>query len=323
MPRRDVTDLSSDELQERRSPTDVLLAKLACRQHGVVTVRQLRACGLGDTAISHRVRAGRLHRLHRGVYAVGHAAVSWRGRYLAAVLAVGPHAVLSHRSAAVVWGLVEVRPRLTDVTVARAARSRRGIRVHDVRRLDARDWTRAHGIPVTTVARTLLDLADVLGPGALRRVVREAYAQRRVDERQLHAMLIRARGRHGAPRLEALVAPGPVATRSELEDRLLDLVLASGLPRPLVNAGLEGLPRRVEVDFLFAEAGLVVEADGARYHENRVARDADVARQAMLEAAGYRVLRVNWKQVTRQQDETVRRLRRALMPAPPRSQRSA
>ncbi len=103
-----------------------------------------------------------------------------------------------------------------------------------------------------------------------------------------------------------------MATRSELEDRLLEPVLAHGLPRPLVNARLGGLPRRVEVDFLFADVGLVVEADGARYHESRVARDADIARQAMLGAAGYRVMRVNWNQVTRQREETIRRLRQAL-----------
>ena len=312
MSRRDVTALSPDPSEKVRSPPDALLAGIARRQHGVVTVPQLRACGLGDSAIGHRAQVGRLHRLHRGVYAVGHAGVSEQGRYLAAILAVGHGAVLSHRSAAALWGLVRSRPGAADVTVAVCIHSRRGIRVHAVRHIDAREQTRIERVPVTTVARTLLDLADVLSPGALRRVVREAYAQQRVDEQQLWAVLSRANGRHGAPRLSALIAPGLVATRSELEDRMLDLVQAYGLPRPLVNARLADLPRGVEVDFLFPDARLVVEADGARFHDNRLARESDVARQAMLEAAGYRVLRVTWTQVTQQARETARRLQRAL-----------
>jgi hypothetical protein len=316
--RQDVPDFSSDDLKKSWTPIDLELAERARRQHGIVTVGQLRACGLSDPAIAHRVRAGRLHRLHRGVYGLGHAALSGRGRLLAAVLAVGPDAVLSHRSAAVLWELVKTGPSpVVDVTVPRAARSRRGIRVHVTRRLSVQDRCRGDGIPVTTVARTLLDLADVADPGVLRRAVREAYVRRRVDEPELRAMLERARGHHGAPRLLALVTPGLVGTRSELEDRLLDLLVASGLPRPLVNARLDGLPRPVEADFLFVDAAVIVEADGARYHDNRITRDADVARQAMLEAAGYRVLRVNWKQVTTQPDETARRLRRALTPGLP------
>jgi len=194
--------------------------------------------------------------------------------------------------------------------VTGAIRSRSGIRVHRARKFDRRDRARIGGVPVTTVARTLLDLAEVVGPRILRRAVREAYVQRLVDERGLKAALNRAHGRHGAPRLAALVAPGLVATRSELEDRMLHLIRTHGLPEPLVNARLAGLPRRVEVDFLFADAGLVVETDGARYHDNALARE--IERQAMLEAAGYRVLRVNWRQVTRDTDETVRRIRRAL-----------
>lgn len=310
---RDVTDVSSPPGQKRRSPSDLPLAKLAARQHGVVTVQQLREFGLGDSGIAKRVRTGRLHRVHRGVYSVGHDALPQRGRYLAAVLALGPGAALSHWSAAALWGLVDdVDAHPIDVTVAHDARARWGIRVHTVGCLPARDRRRVGGISVTAVARTLLDLADVVTPQVLRRALREAYVKRLTSEPQLSSVISGARGRHGAPRLAALISPGLVATRSELEDRVLDLLRSNGLPRPLVNARLAGLPRRVEVDFLFAEARLIVEADGARYHDNRLAREADASRQAMLEAAGYRVLRVTWSQVVREADDTVRRLRAAV-----------
>ena len=169
-----------------------------------------------------------------------------------------------------------------------------------MRRLDPLDRTREAGIPVTTVPRTLLDLADVVGEDRLRRAVREAFVRRRVDERRLRAAVERGNGRRGARRLAALLADGPTATRSELEDRFLELLRAHGLPRP------------VEADFLFADARLVVETDGARFHDNRIAREADAMRQAMLEAAGYRVLRVTWRQVTREPQQTARRVRAAL-----------
>ncbi|HUB77054.1 MAG TPA: DUF559 domain-containing protein [Solirubrobacteraceae bacterium] len=181
-----------------------------------------------------------------------------------------------------------------------------------MRRLDPLDRTREAGIPVTTVPRTLLDLADVVGEDRLRRAVREAFVRRRVDERRLRAAVERGNGRRGARRLAALLADGPTATRSELEDRFLELLRAHGLPRPGVNVRLGGLPRPVEADFLFADARLVVETDGARFHDNRIAREADAMRQAMLEAAGYRVLRVTWRQVTREPQQTARRVRAAL-----------
>jgi len=278
----------------------------------VLTAGQVRDCGLGDSAIGHRARTGKLHRLHRGVYAVGHDAVSRDGRFLAAVLAAGPAAVLSHRSAAALWRLVDAERGDVDVTVPHRARQQAGIRVHQTRRLDVGESLRLGGIPVTSVARTLLDLAVVADERVLRRAVREAYVRRRVDDATLDAAVERAGRRPGARRLAALVRPGRTGTRSELEDRLLELLLAHGLPAPEVNVRLAGLAEAVEVDLLFGAARLVVEADGARFHDSPVARRSDAERQAMLEAAGYRVLRVSWAQVTRRPDETVRRLRRAL-----------
>ena len=311
-PRIDVSNVAPNISAQRSTLVDIQLAELARRQHGVVTIDQIRELGLRTSAIGHRARTGRLHRLHRGVYAVGHRALTDEGRFLAAVLAIGPSAVLSHRAAAALWRLVDADRGDVDVTVPHRARHQVGIRVHETRRLDLGDRLRLAGIPVTTVPRTLLDLAGVADDRLLRRAVREAYVQRRVDDAALLACVAGAGRRRGARRLAALVRPGRTGTRSELEDRLLALPLARGLPAPRVNVRLGGLPEAVEVDLLFPQARLVVEADGARYHDNPVARRSDAARQAMLEEAGYRVLRVSWSQVTRRPDETVRRLRRAL-----------
>jgi predicted transcriptional regulator of viral defense system len=295
-----------------RTTLDVRLARVAARQHGVVTVAQMRALGFTYNAINHRTRAGRLHRVRHGVYAVGHSNVSWEGRNLAAVLATGPGAVLSHLSAAVLWGLLAERHSRVAVTVDRRVRSRPGIRVHAVRHLDAAERTREAGIPVTTVARTLIDLAAVASEPALRRAVREAQVQRKVHEQGLEALLERAERRHGVGRLAALIASGPAPTRSELEDRTLALLRKHGFPPPAVNVAIDGLPRRVEVDFLFAGLGVILETDGARYHDHRLAREGDAAKQAMLEAAGYRVVRLCWCQATRDVEQTVRRLRHVL-----------
>lgn len=285
---------------------------MAARQHGVVTIAQMVTLGFDDNAIRYRLRVGRLHCVRRGVYAVGHSGVSWEGRNLAAVLSIGPGAALSHLSAAALWGLLADRGPPIDVTVDRRVASPPGIRVHAVRRLDGGERTREAGIPVTTVARTIVDLAAVASEPALRRAVREAQVQRKLDERALRAQIERAPRRHGIRRLAALIEPGPAPTRSELEDRTLQLLLEHGLPRPDINVVVHGLPRPVEVDFLFADLRLIVEADGARYHDHRLARDADAAKQAMLEAAGYRVVRLSWWQVTREVDQTVRRLRHVL-----------
>lgn len=299
----------------RRSPPDQALARLAARQHGVVTTRQLREVGLDAGSIAYRRRSGRLHPLHRGVYAVGHPRLSWEGRQLAAALAAGPDAVLSHSSAAALWRLIGRREGPVDVTVPGRLRSREGIRVHTTRDLHPRDRTRNAGIPVTTVARTLRDLAEVAPEKTLRRAVSEAYVQRRVDEDRLRQQCEAAPGHRGAARLRALLGPRLAPTRSELEDRVLRLLLDHGLPRPRVNTVIEGL----EVDFLYARQRLVIEADGRRYHGHRLARRSDAARQATLAVAGYRVLRVGWTEVTRRPGEAADRVREALAAGQPRA----
>lgn len=296
-----------------QAPQSVALE--ARKQHGLVTSSQLRAAGVTANVTSAWVHSGRLHRIHHGVYAVGHRALSREAWLMAAVLAVAPDAAVSHRSAGRLWGLVRDRvdPRQTpvDVIAPRRARRRRGIRVHFAASLPRRDLTRYAGIPVTRPARTLLDIAAVLPTDALRRAVRQAEVDGLARQGDLDAQLARTPPRYpGVRRLAAIVALGPARTRSELEDRMLALLRRRGFPTPLINARVAGVANTVEVDFLFPDLRLVLETDGDRYHGTRLAREHDAARQADLEAAGYRVVRLNWRQVTAEEEQTVRRLRR-------------
>jgi very-short-patch-repair endonuclease/predicted transcriptional regulator of viral defense system len=306
-------------------PRDAALSRLALKQFGVVTLAQLADLGLPASTVYNRVRRGVLHRVESGVYAVGYPTASRASRQMAAVLSVGAGAVLSHWTAAAVWGLLDDRERLIHVTVARSVRSRGSIRVHQVRALPRADHTRNAGLPLTSVERTLLDLAEVAGERALHRATTQALVARLTDERRLCQQAQRTPTRRGAVILTALLDPnaaanrrrGPIApTRSELEDRLLALVREAGLPEPRVNERLK-LPdggRPLEVDLLFEQARVIVEADGAQYHAHALARADDATRDARLQAAGYTVLRVDWHQVTRQPAHTATRLREALGP---------
>jgi hypothetical protein len=291
------------------------VAATAARQHGLVTTAQLLATGIASDTITAWLRRGRLHRVHRGVYSVGHRALGDEGWLLAAVLAVGPDAAVSHLSAGRLWGVVRDRIKVQRSAVyvisPRHVRRRPYIRTHHAPGLDRGDRMLFGRIPITSPARTLLDLAGLLPQDRLRRAVRQAEVERLVNRRDLEFQLSRAPAGRPAPcRLAAVIAVGPAPTRSELEDRTLDLLLRHDFPRPLINVAPPGLDRKLEVDFLFPDLRLVVEADGDRYHGTRLAREADAQRQADLEAAGYRVVRLNWRQVTREEGQTVRRLRR-------------
>jgi very-short-patch-repair endonuclease/predicted transcriptional regulator of viral defense system len=274
------------------------IAALAASQFGVVARAQLRGLGLTDSAIARRVAAGRLHRVRRAVYAVGHPALGGDARWLAAVLACGSGAVLSHSSAAALWGLRPSAAASIDVTVRGASR-RRGpnLRVHRSP-LGAGDVTTERGIPVTSPARTILDLAGVLRDArALERVLDRAEILRLTDVRQLDEVSADRRAHRGASRLQRALAmhtPGTTLTRSELEERILALCRERGLPRPRVNDFVAGL----EVDFLFAERCVVVEADSWTYHRSRTAFERDRERDATLALAGYRVLRFTHRQMT-------------------------
>ena len=265
------------------------LGELARRQWGVVTREQLAAAGVGNSGISDWVRYGRLHRLHRGIYAYGHDRLRIEGRWLAAVLACGPGAALSHRSGARLWEMRQSSTGLIDVTVpSRNGRIRRtGIRVHRSGRLAPEEVTAARGIPVTTVARTLLDLADVLDPQALRRAITEAEYRNRFDLTTLNAVVENNPGRRGAKLMRAVNAAGH-RTRSPLEDRFLAFIARWGVEEPESNVWLEGY----EVDFLWRKVGLVVEMDGGAEHGTRAAVSRDRRRDRVLWRAGFRTMRL-------------------------------
>jgi very-short-patch-repair endonuclease len=263
--------------------------------HAVVADRELAALGFDRYAVRRRLSVGRLHRLYPGVYAVGHTVLSVAGRYRAAVLACGRGAVLSHRSAAAHWGLMPAAGRCVDVTVpfSSGVRSRAGIRVHRSRK--PVEATTRDAIPVTTPARTLADVAEALSRRALEKAVEQAHALRLLDAREVAAVARAHRGRAGPARLARLLREHDVeqTTRSPLEDAFLELCDEHDIERPVVNARVEGL----EVDFHWPRARLIVEADGRRHHRTAAAFERDRARDALLTAAGWRVVRFTDRQV--------------------------
>jgi len=279
---------------------DQVIAELAARQHGVVTWRQLLAVGLGRGAIEHRNRSGRLHRLHRGVYAVGHRRLSREGRWMAAVLALGEGAVLSHRSAAALWDLRPSAAGKIDVTVpARTGRARRsGVRVHRSSALPASEVTRHDTIAVTTVARTLLDLAEIVPSSSSQRALERAEGLRLFDLRAIRSAIDLHPTRPGSPALAASLAEyeEDELTRSEMENQFLSLCAEHDIPRPRVNAIVEGYT----VDFFWRAQRLIAETDSRRYHATRAAFERDRARDAALTVGGYRVVRFTYRQIQRE-----------------------
>jgi hypothetical protein len=286
-----------------------------------VAGRQLRDLGLGAGAINHRVRCGRLHRRHRGVFAVGHRRLTQHGRWMAAVLALGDDAALSHVSAAALWGLRDSAAVRIHVTVPTSAgrEHRDAIVVHRSRTLRGEDVARRDAIAVTSVARTLLDIAGMLARGPLERAVERSLALRLFDLLAVRALIDADPTRPGARTLDRIVATlhhEPVLTRSELEGLMRDLCDAHGLPRPLVNSMVDGS----EVDFFWRARRLVVETDGHETHGTRAAFERDRARDARLTMLGYRVVRFTYRQLVHEPDRVAATL--AALLAQPRSQAS-
>jgi predicted transcriptional regulator of viral defense system len=277
--------------KRRSPPADPLnaqLARLATRQHGVVTAKQLRELGLDSSATFKRAEAGTLHRLYRGVYAVGHPRLAEKGLWMAAVLAAGENAALAGLSAAALWRISRWTPDEIYVLAPGKHRRRNDFRLQTCRRLDKRDVTWQHGIPVTTVPRTLVDLTDVLTAAQLANVIHEAAFRHRFDERATRTAMARANGRANLARLEEaleLNARGSAGTKSALEDRFLAHVRDAGLPAPEVNVQVEGL----EVDARWRN--VIFEIDGPG-HERPRTRAEDEGRDAKLRAAGYDVVRI-------------------------------
>jgi very-short-patch-repair endonuclease len=282
---------------------------------GVLSLQELRACGLGDEAVRSWERHGRLHRIHRGVYAVGHAGLTPQALWLAAVKACGPQAALSHHCSLMLFGVLPAEDCRPQVTIPAAAKcTAAGVKVYRTRVLHPDDFRRHGGIRTASPSRALFDVAPATTDVGLRRLMSRARAKRLTHLRVLGQQLDRAAGRPGRARFARVLATGPKPTRSELEDRVLDLIRAGGFAEPDVNMPLRIGGRRVIPDFRSPQLRLCVEADGAQWHDNPQARAEDAERQAPLEATGERVPRVTWEQAVAHIPQTHARLAAAGAP---------
>ena len=288
--------------------------ELAETQHGTVARVQLTAIGIPDDLIRRWIRERRLHRLHRGVYALGHRVVSREGRYLAAVLAAGERAVLSHRSAADLWELRAATEDEIDVTVPADRRGDKRIRVHR-HPLAPGEVMHRDGIRLTKPLRTLVDLAACVPQPELERAVRQAVYRRLTTTALLAAAAERHAGRRGLKSLRRTliqVGEAPGLTRSELEDAFLRFLRRHRLALPEVNVKLRIGARQIEADCLWRDERLVVELDGRDAHDSTPAFEADRARDAALVAAGWRVIRVTATRLRHDGERLARELRSIL-----------
>jgi hypothetical protein len=292
---------------------------MAASQHALITLEQF---GLTHRAVQKRAADGRLHRIYAGVYSiVPPALLPYRGRLLAAVLACGDGAALSHRSAADLLGLRRCARVEIDVVVPRdSTHSHPEIQVHRSRTLTTNDVSLVDAVPCTTVARTQLDLSAVVSTAVVERALNQAEALRVLDVRELEGQLARNPRHPGAASLRAAMenlSLQSAVTESVLEERLLELVAAAGLPRPHCQVWLPlpdgGDP--IRADFVWPAARLILETDGRTHHGTRRAFEADRRRDQRLLLAGWRVVRVTWRQLT-QEPESVVKLLDELLRAP-------
>jgi hypothetical protein len=290
----------------RKQSASLCIAYLAERQWGVISRTQALGCGLSNTGIWRWMKEGRLHRLHPGIYMVGHRRLGIQGRLVAALLHAGNGAALSHTTAAWWWGLLAAVPRRLHVSAPGRTRSFRELCVHHPRRVDA---VRHRGFPVTTVARTLLDISATLSFGDLRRALAEADHRRFLDPGAVREVI--GHGRPGSGSLRRALAshnPRLAKTLSVLEERFLALCETADIPQPEVNARVGGLM----VDALWQDERVIAELDGHASHRTVAAIERDRDRELILRATGYRVLRYTWQQVTARPELVVVDLRREL-----------
>ncbi len=285
---------------------------LASRQHGVVTRVQLLGAGVSSDMVDRRLKAGRLRRLLRGVYLVGPLSAP-HTQEMASVLTCGDDAVVSHRSAAALWGMLPLRDDSASVdviVVGGRPRHRAGLRVHCVRTLHPDEVTRFDGIPITTPARTLYDLAACVAHRELERALAEGFAQRLTSHSHVLSLMRRHPRRRGVDRLLALIERGasPPLTRSAAEEQFLGLIRKAQLREPEVNMQVEGY----EVDFVWRSERLVVEIDGRAFHSSDRSFESDRRRDGVLVAAGLRVMRVTWRQIVNEPEALLVRLTQAL-----------
>jgi very-short-patch-repair endonuclease len=299
------------QVRARGSQLDRALADMAARQHGVVTRAQLVELGLGRGAIRRRLEAGRLHRIHRGVYAVGHPELTQEGLWLAGVFGAGRGAVLSHRSAAALWQILLPSPTTVEVTIPVPRRPGPGILAHESQLPPDEIVDRAR-IPVTNVPRTLLDLAAPVPSRVLSRAFREAEVRRLITPAILARTLARHPGRRGNRNVRALlndVGFGTGITRSELETLFTRFLRRHRLPAPRRNFHVRVGGIDIEADCVWPEARLIVELDSRTFHGTATAFETDRARDRALAAHGWTVIRVTWRQLQRDELQLARDLR--------------
>jgi very-short-patch-repair endonuclease len=310
--------------KKRTAQPEKPLWKLAAAQHGVVSRKQMRALGMSDDVIDHAVGAGRLHRVYRGVYAVGHPQHGGRTRLMAAVLTCGKGAVASHRSAAALLGLVDEGPVVIDV-IAPRSRGRKidGIRLHLVRLPRLEETGTVDGIPCTSPARTLVDLAGVVGEWTLRSAFERAARREMLDLPAIErSMDPRRRGMKVLLKLiEEWRGAAPLLgkrgkLKSPLEAKVLPLLVQRDLPPPFFNAPVQIANGRIEVDFLWPDQRFVLEADSREFHGTAVAFERDRWRDRELMRAGYSVLRVTHREAEREADAVAATVAARLTPAP-------
>ena len=286
------------------------LSELAVAQHGPFGLDQLRELGLTASAVRKRRRAGRLHRIHHAVYSlVPRELLTWEGLYMAAVIASGPGAVVSHRSAARLHELRNYGYTKIDVTVPRrSCRKHDGVLVHCSTTLADKDVTVVSNIPVTTVARTLFDLGEVLTDRQLERAFDQAEILQVLDARAINDQLARNPTRRGAKSVKHLLKThyiGSTPTENEFEDAFLALTRDLGLPDPTAQYYIDpgdGEPP-IRADFAWPDRKIVVETDGRKTHGTRQAFETDRRRDQRLTAAGWTVIRITWRQLTRRPHE--------------------
>lgn len=273
------------------------IAGLADRQHGVVGWHQLIALGMPERTVEEWLSGGRLHRVHRGVFAVGHPRLAETGRRWAAVLAYGDGALLSHRSAAALWGLARQRSRLVDVTAPmgrQGAHRRDGIFIHRGR-IHREDRAASGGLPVTTVARTLFDLAEFVSPKRLESAWEEADRLNLLELRAVEQVCERGYGRRALRPIRGLLTEARTAqiTRSPLEDDFASFCHANGIPAPSFNTTVLGY----EIDAVWPAERLAAELDSWEFHSHRAAFERDRTRDTALQVAGYRTIRITHRRL--------------------------
>jgi very-short-patch-repair endonuclease len=292
---------------------DERIAAVAGAQRGRVSRRQLLAAGISYSAIERLVARGQLLPRHRGVFAVGHQAPTKLADETAALLAVRDGAALSHHSAAMLWGIAPSGSgdgRIHVLVPGGSAKRLQGVHVHRTRILAPRDVRIREGLPVTSPARTLFDLAETVTERELERHFDQALVDRLVRLPEVAELLRRFQGRPGCPQLRALLnrEGGPTRTRSQAEERFLALIRRAQLPEPEVNVRLHGY----EVDFHWRAQRLVVEIDGFQFHSTRRAFEHDRRKDATLRAAGIATMRVTWRQMTEESYTVIAQLAQAL-----------